>query len=408
MTSEVGPDVRLLRDPATIRSRCHNILEAGLRDELEHFSVDLDALEDVADRVVEVTQSTYPQLDIPYHSRWNHFRAGGVDRVLDFDRLIRPLPKDEQGRARFDLIVTSVLLDAGAGPRWGFEEDGTRYTRSEGLAVASYHLFVGGALSSTASFTADRTSLESFSPEKLAAGFQVSEDNPLVGMEGRVALMQGLGRALGSFPASSGTGANRPGALFDDLASHHAATKRIPAKAVFDLVLERFANIWPNRIVMQSANLGDVWRHPKAGGEGATEGLVPFHKLSQWLTYSLLEPLERAGFEVFDLDALTGLAEYRNGGLFVDGGVLVPKHEGILGDAHEPGSEVVVEWRACTVALLDRVAQLVRKGLGVDERAFPLAKVLEGGTWQAGREIAREKRADATPPIRIQSDGTLF
>ena len=45
---------------------------------------------------------------------------------------------------------------------------------------------------------------------------------------------------------------------------------------------------------------------------------------------------------------------------------------------------------------------------GVDERAFPLAKVLEGGTWQAGREIAREKRADATPPIRIQSDGTLF
>jgi len=49
----------------------------------------------------------------------------------------------------------------------------------------------------------------------------------------------------------------------------------------------------------------------------ATDGLVPIHKLSQWLSYSLVEPLMAAGIEVTDLDGLTGLAEYRNGGLLV-------------------------------------------------------------------------------------------
>ena len=103
-----------------------------------------------------------------------------------------------------------------------------------------------------------------------------------------------------------------------------------------------------------------------AGGEGDTKGLVPLHKLSQWTTYSLLEPMEAAGLTVTGLDELTGLAEYRNGGLFVDGGVLVPKHEAVVTEAHAPGSAVIVEWRALTVALLDLVAVKVRERLGLD------------------------------------------
>jgi hypothetical protein len=34
--------------------------------------------------------------------------------------------------------------------------------------------------------------------------------------------------------------------------------------------------------------------------------------------------------------------------------------------------------------------------------------VLEGGTWAAGRKLAREKRPDASPPIAVASDGTVF
>jgi hypothetical protein len=68
----------------------------------------------------------------------------------------------------------------------------------------------------------------------------------------------------------------------------------------------------------------------------------------------------------------------------------------------------VVEWRALTVALLDRTAVEVRRILGVDAAALPLAKVLEGGTWAAGREIARERRPDGRPPLTVASDGTVF
>jgi hypothetical protein len=75
---------------------------------------------------------------------------------------------------------------------------------------------------------------------------------------------------------------------------------------------------------------------------------------------------------------------------------------------HTPDAEVIVEWRALTVALLDRVAAQVRDLLGLSAQAYPLVKVLEGGTWRAGRRIAREKRLDGSPPLRMVSDGTVF
>jgi hypothetical protein len=135
---------------------------------------------------------------------------------------------------------------------------------------------------------------------------------------------------------------------------------------------------------------------------------VPFHKLSQWLAYSLVEPLMAGGVEVTDVDGLTGLAEYRNGGLFVDCGVIEPHASALLQRPLEALSEPIVEWRALTVALLDRLAVAVRVRLARIPQDFPLACVLEGGSWAAGREIARERRPDGTPPLTIISDGTLF
>ena len=135
---------------------------------------------------------------------------------------------------------------------------------------------------------------------------------------------------------------------------------------------------------------------------------MPIHKLSQWLSYSLIEPLQWSGITVTDIDGLTGLAEYRNGGLFVDADVLRLRNPEEAIHPNPVDSELVVEWRALTVALLDEIAALIRKrsGLTIDE--FPLARVLEGGTWAAGRRLAREKRADASSPIAIASDGTVF
>jgi hypothetical protein len=111
---------------------------------------------------------------------------------------------------------------------------------------------------------------------------------------------------------------------------------------------------------------------------------------------------------VTEVDALTGLAEYRNGGLLLDLGLLTPKHDAVLAQMHPPEAEIIVEWRALTVVLLDRLAEQVRDRLGLSVQAFPLLKVLEGGTWLAGRRIARAKRADGSPPLRLMSDGTVF
>ena len=173
-------------------------------------------------------------------------------------------------------------------------------------------------------------------------------------------------------------------------------------------LLKLLQDVWPPRLTLCGRNLGDVWRHHLLADSEITAELIPFHKLSQWLTYSLLEPLEEAGFQVQDIDSLTGLPEYRNGGLFVDTGVLQPRNSDTFHKPFHPGDEVIVEWRALTVCLLDRVADMVRTKLGKSLEEFPVAKVLEGGTWAAGRRIAKQKRPDGGPPISIISDGSVF
>ncbi len=153
--------------------------------------------------------------------------------------------------------------------------------------------------------------------------------------------------------------------------------------------------------------LGDCWRHSAVRGEGLTDGWMPFHKLSQWMTYSLLEPFEWSGVQVRGLEALTGLPEYRNGGLLIDSGLLVLRDEAAAEQIWQPGDEIIVEWRAMTVALLDEVAHAVRQQLRLSESQLPLACVLEGGTWAAGRELAQRLRG-GLPPLKVASDGTVF
>jgi Protein of unknown function (DUF1688) len=60
-----------------------------------------------------------------------------------------------------------------------------------------------------------------------------------------------------------------------------------------------------------------------------------------------------------------------------------------------------------TVALIDELAPRVRARLGLSAEQMPLASVLEGGTWAAGRKLAGEKR-NGLPPLNIVSDGTVF
>ncbi|WP_418128317.1 URC4/urg3 family protein [Variovorax sp. 375MFSha3.1] len=423
----------LLRTTAAIRERANALLARARRGESQWFRIGGDdALEDAARSVAEVTRERYPWDTIPYHSRWRHFEAGSVNRLEELDRLLGKVDARQRASAHIDLVLVSVLLDAGAGAGWHYTESATgqRFTRSEGLGVASFHAFTSGLFSSDPDrpFQVDAAGLRGLVTERLGDAFQVSEVNPLVGLAGRAVLLRRLGEAMSEQPETFGD-EGRPAGMFDALVAPFGAatppTAEITAHQILSLLLETLSRIWPaaNAVDSIAADgsdspggigsgdpalaLGDCWRHSAVRGPGLTNGWMPFHKLSQWLTYSLLEPFEWAGVKVRHLDALTALPEYRNGGLLIDSGVIVPKDPAFLSRTWKVGDEFIVEWRALTVALLDEVAPRVRKVLDRTEEELPLACVLEGGTWAAGRALAQRLR-DGAPPLLIESDGTVF
>jgi Protein of unknown function (DUF1688) len=405
-------DALSLLSAQAVRSRAKQMLEVGLRDGLAHFRLDLDRMDGVAEAVVATIEKNYPSLKIPFHARWRHFVVDGEDRWARMAGRLNWSDRASRARAEFDLAIVSVLLDAGAGAAWRYRDDATGKAigRSEGLALASLDMFASGAFSSNPRdpCRVDADKLSELTATALEQGFQASGRNPLVGLEGRADLLRRLGRLVSARPEIFGRAdAPRPGGLFDHLIAR-AKGNAIAAPAILHEVLVHLGPIWPSRLTLAGVPLGDCWKHPAVSTGDATDGLVPLHKLSQWLTYSLIEPLQRAGIKVTDIDGLTGLAEYRNGGLFVDLGVLVLRDAADASRSHEVDSALVVEWRALTVALLDHLADKVRARLNRNAESLPLASLLEGGSWAAGRAAAFERRADGSPPIKVISDGTVF
>jgi Protein of unknown function (DUF1688) len=395
-----------------VRERAHEILEKGLEDRLDHFRVAADQLAESADVVAAVIRDRYPTLAVPLHARWRQFVVLGQD-IWQETAAKRPWPdRAVRARSEFDLAIVSVLLDAGAGPLWSYRDATTAAAvgRSEGLALASLRMFEAGAFSAVARdpLRADAVRLAAIDAPTLGAGFGVSEYNPLVGLDERAALIARLGAVVMSNPAIfAREDAARPGGLYDYLICQ-CEDACLSAPQILEQVLIHLGPIWSGRLSLGGLPLGDTWRHSAVRRADPTDGLVPLHKLSQWLVYSLIEPLVRAGIQVTDIDGLTGLAEYRNGGLFVDTGVIAARESTVTARPHTAQSPLVVEWRALTVGLLDRIAPLVRHRLGLTAAALPLASVLEGGTWAAGRWLARRRRPDGGPPIQVISDGTVF
>lgn len=407
LTSEAAA-ARWLLSAGAVRQRAEALLARAERGDSAHFVYIPARLAPTVDIVIDTIRANYPSLVVPFHSRWRHFEAGGNNRWAALSARAAATGA-ERARIRFDLAISSVLLDAGAGPRWSYlAADGARYSRSEGLGLASFEMFSHGMFSADPGnpLRCDAAALLQLDGDRLAQAMQVADANPLAGLDGRISLLIQLGRTLAADPRHFGA-PGRIGNLFDFLRDQ-APDLRLAAGQVLQAVLDAFGPIWPGRHSLAGVPLGDAWPHPAFAGADAGMGFVPLHKLSQWLTYSLIEPLQEAGIEVTDLDQLTGLAEYRNGGLMIDAGLIEPRDPQLTRITLQAASEPVVEWRSLTVALLDRIAVDVRQRLGMDAHSLPLARVLEGGTWAAGRRLARERRADGGPPLAIASDGTLF
>jgi len=397
---------------AAVRNSAERMLGLALDGSLDDWTVNLDRLPATADFVARVVRDRYPDLRPPLHARWRHFVFAGRDLWREIV-VARTWPTPAAAaRAAIDLVMTSVLLDAGANPEWRYRDAATGVTvgRSEGLALASLRLFERGLLSDDPAdpLRVDAAALQRVDTSLINDAFQVTPSNPLSGATGRATLLNRLGAVLQSSPDLFAlSDSPRPGGLYD-VFPRRASQGSLSAGAMLETLLHALGPIWPDRPILDGVSLGDCWPHPALQSSIPAQRYVPLHKLTQWLTYSLIEPLELAGLEVSRVEELTGLAEYRNGGLFVDMGVLVARDSSAFSRTYAVSDPFVVGWRALTVALLDRLLPLVRERLDVTPDAFSLARMLEGGTWAAGRLIARDKRPDGGPPFRILSDGTVF
>ncbi|KAL4760226.1 URC4/urg3 family protein [Aspergillus foveolatus] len=433
-----------LRSIHAVRQRSHIILRKAKRNQLNHFDVDMTKFAETASYVVSIIKRDYAPdySSIPPHGRWQHFDVGGRPRV---NQLLQSWPStiDAQERTRrlIDLFVVSVLLDAGAGNKWSYKskESGKVYSRSEGLAVATLEMFKSGLFSSdpTEPCQVDGAGLKKINVQVLAKAFQHSETNPLAGIEGRAGLLIRLADAL-NHQDFFGVDA-RPGNMLDYLLSHPSTLASsvpiVPITTLWTVLMDGFASIWPpSRTKIDGLSIGDAWpcsALPRSPPANAWESIVPFHKLTQWLCYSIMVPMSKlmkihfAGAEL-----LTGLPEYRNGGLLIDLGLLTLKpadlERGLAAyrdNAQIKGQpsmevvplfsaddDVVVEWRALTVGFLDDLLEEVNGQLGLlGEDQLTLAQMLEAGTWKGGREIAEVSRPNTKePPIMIRSDGTVF
>jgi len=317
--------------------------------------------------------------------------------------------KVEKARRLVDLVTVSVLLDAGAGPEWRYiAPGGVEMRASEGLAMASWDLFMDGFFSTDAAMKArvNSLALKEVTDEKLGKGLQVSRSNPLLGVSGRAKLLRNLGEALDASPEFFGSEVARPGNLVDYVLAH-AQDGKVGMQHIWKVCQEGLNCIWPlqpNGIIR-----GDIWTHGLLKTENPGSDLVPFHKLTQWLVYSIIDSIQLVlGLEVTGMEAMTSLAEYRNGGLLIDTGAIKVNDPAWLSQEVNVGTELVVEWRALTIVLMDKLADILRQRLSLTAQQLPLTAVLEGGTWHAGRAIAKSKRTDGSAPIRIRLDGTVF
>lgn len=408
-----------LLSATAVRQRCQRIGELAEVGKANWFSINETHFQRCVQLVANTCLKNYPDLNIPAHSRWRHFEIGNINLWQHYTQNFTG-EKIELARSAVDLTFLSVLLDAGSGREWTFADQpsGKKLAKSEGLAAASAALFFNHIARFEASkgWIMDSASLQSLTEKKFASSLQHSPKNPLLGIDQRFSLLQALAVLLENHQTDQQPYA-RPANLLDDCLAVCKSTFRgtvsIDAAQLLALVLKRFGTIWQHGYAVSNhagerLNLGDCGYHSLLTSGDETDGIVPFHKLLQWLTYSLIEPLQWAGIRVVNLDGLTGLAEYRNGGLFIDTGALQPLHQDLLHSRLTLECEAVVEWRALTVYLLDRLAVELRTTLKLSAKQLPLCSVLQGGSWSAGRALATRLRPQAAAPLNLAIDGTLF
>ncbi|KAK1239270.1 hypothetical protein MKX07_008758 [Trichoderma sp. CBMAI-0711] len=433
MAATLESDIQYLKSLRAVRERSRIVLEAARNGGLSNFELDESRMKETAEFVAGVISRDFGPdryAEIPPHGRWEHFSIGGIPRLENLVQKWQDseVPDVEITRRLIDLFFVSVLLDAGAGDTWAFREPGgdQAYGRSEGIAVASLYMFNDGAFSASTDgnkATVDGHALSRLTEDAFIHHFQVGPQNPIVGAASRIELLNSFGKSLLSLPEIFGA-TGRPGLLVDHLLAI-SKDNDLDYEALWDILQRILLPAWPsNRPRINGQPIGDAWplrvlQERSGDSENPTTGIHPFHKLTQWLGYSLTVPFMKIlKRKWINIDKGTGLPEYRNGGLFVDMGVLKLKPEVLAQGLEASGQalplfpstgDVIVEWRAMTVALLDELHKHINDILAPQGVSLSLPQLLEAGSWKSGRELAAKHRPETrSSPILIEGDGTLF
>src|SRR6187431_1920334 len=262
--------------PHGIRARAQQIYKLALKAKT-HFEIHAHKLTEVSDFVLQVIAENYPDRNVPYHSRWRHYEVGNQSQLKQLRAIEQPLTPIERAKLGLDLILPSVLVDAGAGPDWQYSSSNSvTVGRSEGLGLASLDMFLAGGLSHRQKVEATAAGLKAVSVESFSKHFNVSNNNPLLGVEGRVQLLRSLGEAILAQPSIFPN--QRPGDLVDYVLTHYQYTPT--ASQILTMVITFLGNIWPGRLLLDGTNLGDTWAYSplREGPLGESpQSYVPFH-----------------------------------------------------------------------------------------------------------------------------------
>lgn len=396
-----------LRSTVAVRERCGQLLDRARVGQSAWFTVDDGRLREAAAAVARALRGLQPRGAVEPPGPWQLLRHAGPERRAQLDTLLGDVHPTVRARALVDFTVVAALLGGQAPAPWAWQEaaTGQAWHGAQGLAVATLHAFSAGMFSSDPRHPCqvDARGLRALLDDRLAAAFQVHAGNPLAALPARALLLRQLGELMAGLPEVF-EDEGRPAGLYNLLVAPEggiAHSADVDAHDILSQVLHALSALWPLGHWSGGVPLGDVWRHGAVRADVA-DGWVPFHQPAQRLAYALLEPFAWSGVQVRGIDRLTALPGLHEGGLLLDSGVLRLREPEAAHQPWHPGDEIVVEWRAATVGLLDELLPLVQREAGA--AAAPTLASLLAATRAAGLALAGERRGGA-PALQVQAGG---
>jgi len=357
-----------------VRERAWMLLAAAERNQSDHFQLSPEAVDTVAVALARAIRETWGEAPPPLANLWHRLERHHPAALESLAETLRRGPGGddalERARSGADLALLHRVMTPSS-PAGG----------DPALPALVAHLAAGGCTASGAGARLDAPGLRrllandgSLPPpeplaqrlaeadvrrrlETLAQGLEQAPE--LYGIEGR------FGDLLDRLPTTNGNGVT-PQQLVDTLAPLidpiTASTVRIGGRLA-----------------------GDVWRHPLAWAEDRSREIVPFHCLLLALVLDLVAPLEEAGRGLEQLDQLPVPADRALATTMLRLGLVRPRHAAVARLRHPPGSDIVVEIRALSLALAERLVDRLRAELGRTVHDLPVARIVEPLAQLAGK-----------------------